>query len=49
MHIEESRESQLVGGVDTQKDLHVAAVVEEQDVVPSAIALQRPGKDIGEC
>jgi transposase len=33
MDIEDSKERQIVSGVDTHKDLHVAAVVDEQDVV----------------
>lgn len=33
MHIEDTKERQIFGGVDTHKDLHVAAVVDEQDVV----------------
>ena len=31
MAVIEGRERHIVGGVDTHKDLHVAAVVDEQD------------------
>ena len=33
MTVIERRERRIVGGVDTHKDLHVAAVVDEQDRV----------------
>src|ERR1700731_5301424 len=33
MTVIEGRERRIVGGVDTHKDLHVAAVVDEQDRV----------------
>ena len=33
MAVIEERERRIVGGVDTHKDLHVAAVVDEQDRV----------------
>ncbi len=33
MAVIEERERRIVGGVDTHKDLHVAAVVDEQDWV----------------
>ena len=33
MAVMEGRERRIVGGVDTHKDLHVAAVVDEQDRV----------------
>ena len=33
MGVMEGRERRIVGGVDTHKDLHVAAVVDEQDQV----------------
>ena len=33
MAVIEGQERRIVGGVDTQKDLHVAAVVDEQDRV----------------
>ena len=34
MVVIEGRERHIVGGVDTHKDLHVAAVVDEQDKDP---------------
>ena len=34
MGVIEGLELRIVGGVDTHKDLHVAAVVDEQDRVP---------------
>jgi transposase len=33
MAVIEGRERHIVGGVDTHKDLHVAAIVDEQDRV----------------
>ena len=35
MAVIEERERRIVGGVDTHKDLHVAAVVDEQDQGPA--------------
>ena len=39
----------IVGGVDTHKDLHVAAVVDEQDRVMERDPSPPPGRAIARC
>jgi hypothetical protein len=44
MDVMEGSRHRVVGGVDTHKDLHVAAVVDEQDRVREADALHDPSR-----
>ncbi len=39
----------VVGGVDTHKDLHVAAIVDENNRVLGSDFSRQPGRDIGRC
>lgn len=39
----------VVGGVDTHKDLHVAAVVDRRDHVVGTRSSPRPGRATGGC
>ena len=49
MELDQEMEGRVVGGVDTHKDLHVAAVVDELDRVLGSRAFRRPGRVTSRC